>query len=111
MNSGQNARWLILDDQLLPLPPPPPQTIKEGTSLKEAEAVIACSDVYLWLGYRPPFRHLVEDRDAIMRQRDELTREIDTALLRKFDPTAVAVANVKGINAATVRERHAFYDS
>jgi ATP-dependent RNA helicase SUPV3L1/SUV3 len=76
----------IIQEQILPLPPPPPTTIHEGGLLKEAERVIACMDVYLWLGYRQPFRHLVTDRDGIMHQRDGLTREIDLALLRKFDP-------------------------
>ena len=48
--------------------------------------VIACIDVYLWLGYRAPFQHLVDDPQPIMEQRDELTREIDLALMRRFDP-------------------------
>lgn len=76
----------ILQDQTLPLPPLPPPAIHEGKSLKDAEMVIACMDVYLWLGYRSMFRHLCLDRDAIVNQRDHLTREIDLALLRKFDP-------------------------
>lgn len=76
----------IIQNLTIPLPPPPPTTIHEGGLLKEAERIIACMDVYLWLAYRPPFRHLATDRDGIMHQRDELTREIDLALLRKFDP-------------------------
>ena len=78
----------ILRDEALPPPPAPPAVIKEGYSLKEAEMVIACIDVYLWLGYRTPFRHHVKDPRPIIDLREELTREIDLALMRRFDPNA-----------------------
>lgn len=78
----------ILRDEPLPLPPPPPITITEGKTLKHAEAVLACMDVYLWLGYRQPFQHLVENPQAIIEQRNELIREMDLALMRKFNPTS-----------------------
>jgi hypothetical protein len=75
----------ILREDLLPLPPPAPRSINEGWSLKQAETVIACMDIYLWLGYREPFRHLVDDPEPIIEQRQELTHEIDLALMRRFD--------------------------
>ena len=78
----------ILRDEPLPLPPPPPTVIQEGRSLKQAEMVIACIDVYLWLSYRAPFRHHVEDPRPIIELRQELTQEIDLALMRRFDPNA-----------------------
>jgi ATP-dependent RNA helicase SUPV3L1/SUV3 len=76
----------ILSDRALPLPPSPPKDIDAGPSLKEAEMCIACMEIYLWLGYRQPFAHLAHDLEGTMIQRDALTREIDVALLRKFDP-------------------------
>jgi len=79
----------ILRDEPLPLPPPPPTVIMEGKSLKDAENVIACIDIYLWLGYREYFRHLVGEPQPIIDLRGELTREIDIALMRRFDPNAV----------------------
>jgi ATP-dependent RNA helicase SUPV3L1/SUV3 len=75
----------ILRDQPLPLPPPSPHSINEGWSLKQAETVIACMDIYLWLGYREPFRHLVDNPEPIIESRHLLTHEIDIALMRRFD--------------------------
>jgi hypothetical protein len=80
----------ILQNETMPQPPPSPNKINEGRSLKLAEAVIACIDIYLWLGYRESFRHLAENVEGIIEQRADLTREIDLALMRKFDPDAFA---------------------
>lgn len=76
----------ILQDQPLPLPPVSPAKIEEGRTLKLAEGVISCIDVYLWLGYREPFQHLVEDPHPVIHQREELTRAMDIALMKKFNP-------------------------
>ncbi|NJL92305.1 MAG: hypothetical protein HC915_00585 [Anaerolineae bacterium] len=78
----------ILEDTELPQPPPSLTRISEGASLKRAEAVIACIDIYLWLAYRQPFQHLVQDVQPIMLQREALIREMDLALMKKFDPNA-----------------------
>jgi len=78
----------ILRDDLLPLPPPAPTDISEGVTLQQAEAAIACMDIYLWLGYRQPFRHLVEEHERIVEVRHDLTAEMDLALMRRFDPTS-----------------------
>ncbi|MFP4321258.1 MAG: helicase-related protein [Anaerolineales bacterium] len=77
----------ILRDEMMPAPPPPPNDIREGATLKQAEASIACMDIYLWLSYREPFQHLAEEPQAVVEQREELTRQIDLALMRRFDPT------------------------
>jgi ATP-dependent RNA helicase SUPV3L1/SUV3 len=76
----------ILRDQELPLPPPSPREISEGFSLKRAEMVMACIDIYLWLGYRRPFQHVVHDTQPVIQQRDALIRDMDIALLKKFNP-------------------------
>jgi ATP-dependent RNA helicase SUPV3L1/SUV3 len=86
----------ILRNEPLPLPPSPPTVIQEGYSLKQAEMVIACIDVYLWLGYRQPFQQHVADPEPIIRLREELTREIDLALMRRFDPNVSRRRSRKG---------------
>jgi hypothetical protein len=71
---------------------PPPSNINEGNLLKHAEGVIACMDIYLWLGYRDAFRHLAHHLEAIIEARENLTREIDLALMRRFNPMARRIA-------------------
>ncbi len=76
----------ILRDETMPLPPPPPNDIREGQSLKQAETAMACMDIFLWLSYRDPFKHLAEGPQVVVEQREELAQQIDLALMRRFDP-------------------------
>lgn len=81
------ATSILKDDPLAP-PPPSPKVISEGDSLRYAEEVISCIDVYLWLAYREPFQHLVEDPTPVIKQREALTYEMDLALMKRFNPTS-----------------------
>lgn len=78
----------ILSDRPLPTPPPSPRVISEGDSLKYAEMVMSCIDVYLWLAYREPFQHFVDDTQPIIKQREDLTFEMDVALMKRFNPVS-----------------------
>lgn len=78
------ARALIAGNEL-PLPPFGPQRISHAGQMSEAEAAIACADIYLWLGRRHEFRGAAPQNKLVREMRREMTEQIDAALLKRLD--------------------------
>lgn len=86
------AYWLscakaIINERLMPLPPPAPAQIKTSRDLETTEIAIACADIYLWLGSRREFMLYGGDGETVRADREDWSMRIDEALLRKIDTT------------------------
>lgn len=86
------AYWLscakaIINERLMPLPPPAPAQIKNSRDLETTEIAIASADIYLWLASRREFQIYGGDQDAVRADREAWSTRIDEALLRKIDTT------------------------
>jgi hypothetical protein len=75
----------ILAHGTMPLPPAPPPEIVNNYDLANAEASVACADIYLWLSRRPEFMRYAPDAPEVRILRGEWSQEIDGALLRRLD--------------------------
>lgn len=75
----------ILNDRAMPLPPLPPDKILTSSDLEDSEHSIAAADIYLWLSQRPEFEAYAPDEPAVREIREEWSRTIDLALLRRLD--------------------------
>ena len=75
----------ILAESAMPLPPSPPERIRDDLHLEETELSITCADVYLWLSQRQEFQGLGPDAEEVREARAEWSANIDAALLRRLE--------------------------
>lgn len=81
----------ILAHGTMPMPPMPPLEIVNNYDLANAEASVACADIYLWLSRRPEFTRQAPDAPEVRILRSEWSQSIDDALLRRLDSARLCV--------------------
>lgn len=82
----------ILAHGTMPLPPTPPVEIINNYDLANAEASVACADIYLWLSRRPEFMRYAPDAPEVRIARGDWSQAIDGALLRRLDSARLCVS-------------------
>lgn len=82
----------ILAHGTMPMPPMPPADIVNNYDLANAEASVACADIYLWLSRRPEFMRYAPDAPEVRILRAEWSQAIDGALLRRLDSARLCVS-------------------
>ena len=82
----------ILAHGTMPMPPMPPTDIINNYDLANAEASVACADIYLWLSRRPEFERYAPDAPEARLLRTQWSQDIDAALLRRLDSARLCVS-------------------
>jgi hypothetical protein len=74
----------IIAGRPMPLPPEVAERVVNTAGMSDVETVIACADIYLWLGQRPEFRRSAPQAKQVFESRQEAIKKLDAALLKKM---------------------------
>jgi len=74
----------IITGTAMPLPPSPPNRIKNTIDLDRTEHCVTSADIYLWLAHRPEFQDFAPDMQHVKDLRQRWSTSIDEGLLKRL---------------------------